>query len=220
MRAAVISKRCGLGHRTKLSIESRGGATGGARLNRRSAPSAAQPTTVNNANDSGRGTSDRVAALSATQQTILQCLYTRHHDGFVRQRSVQQAIGSPHAWVVPFVVQLLGKYVIEIMVAIRDSLSDLDAPASIQQALYGRFLAENPAFLELTSQRVASYWKCYYRSRYPCRTEYPGFRLFPRSRPQRCSKPDGSLLGAGELHYFSRTSLAYARRACCVLGSP
>jgi hypothetical protein len=38
LRAAVLSKRCDLGHRTKLSIESRGGATGGARLNRRSAP--------------------------------------------------------------------------------------------------------------------------------------------------------------------------------------
>jgi hypothetical protein len=38
LRAAVLSKRCDLGHRTKLSIASRGGATGGARLNRRSAP--------------------------------------------------------------------------------------------------------------------------------------------------------------------------------------
>jgi hypothetical protein len=38
VRAAVRSKRCDLGHRTKLSIESRGGATNGARLNRRSAP--------------------------------------------------------------------------------------------------------------------------------------------------------------------------------------
>jgi hypothetical protein len=38
VRAAVRSKRCDLGHRTKLSRESRGGATGGARLNRRSAP--------------------------------------------------------------------------------------------------------------------------------------------------------------------------------------
>jgi hypothetical protein len=44
--AAIFSKRCDLGHRTKSSIERRGGATGEARLNRRSAPSAAQPTTV------------------------------------------------------------------------------------------------------------------------------------------------------------------------------
>jgi hypothetical protein len=120
---------------------------------------------------------DRVAGLSPTQQTVLRCLYTRHHDGFVRQRYVQQAIGSPHAWVVPFVVQLVGEYVIEIVVAIRDALSDLDVPGSTQQALYGRFLVENPAFLELTSQRVASYWDCYYRSRYFIRADYPGFML-------------------------------------------
>lgn len=44
--------------------------------------------------------SDRVAGLTATRQTILRCLSTRHHDGLVRQRYVQPAIGSPHAWVV------------------------------------------------------------------------------------------------------------------------
>jgi len=32
LRAALLPKRCDLGYRTKLSIESRGGATGGARL--------------------------------------------------------------------------------------------------------------------------------------------------------------------------------------------
>jgi len=121
--------------------------------------------------------SDRVAGLSATQQTVLQCLYARHHDGFVRQRYVQQAIGSTHAWVVPYVVQLVGEYVIEIILVIRDALSDLDVPGSTQQALYGRFLAENPAFLELTSQRVVSYWNCYYRSRYFIWADYPGFQL-------------------------------------------
>ncbi len=126
--------------------------------------------------------SDRVAGLTVTQQTVLQCLYTRHHDGFVRQRYVQQAIGSPNAWVVPFVVQLVGEYVIEIILAIRDALSDLDVPGSTQQALYGRFLAENPAFLELTSQRVASYWNCYYRSHYFIRADYPGFRLLSSLR--------------------------------------
>jgi hypothetical protein len=47
VRRIETDQRCDLGHRTKLSIESRGGATGGARLNRRSAPSAAQPTTIN-----------------------------------------------------------------------------------------------------------------------------------------------------------------------------
>ena len=150
----------------------------------------------------------RVAALSTTQQTVLQCLYTRHHDGFVRQRYLQQAIGSPHAWVVPFVVQLVGEYVIEIIVAIRDALSDLDAPGSTQQALYGRFLAENPAFLELTSQRVASYWDCYYRSSYPSRADYPGFGVLSSLRTyttsvtrrlggrRRCSRP-GRPAGCG-----------------------
>jgi hypothetical protein len=130
---------------------------------------------------------DVIAGLSATQKTVLQCLYTRHHDGFVRQRYLQQAIESPHAWVVSFVVQLVGEYVIEIILAIREALSDLDVSDSTQQALYGRFLAENPAFLELTSQRVTSYWNCYYRSRYFSRVDDRGIH---QGVDQRIRHPD------------------------------
>jgi hypothetical protein len=120
------------------------------------------------------------AALSTTQRTVLHCLYTRHHDGFVRQRHLQQIVASEQPWIVPFVIQLIGEYVLEILINVRDALTDLDVQGSSQQMRFGGFIAENPEFFELTSQRVTSYWNCYYRDR--PRSTFPGFSLLSSLR--------------------------------------
>jgi hypothetical protein len=111
--------------------------------------------------------------LSAVQTKVLHCLYTRHHDGHVRQRHLSQIIDATDPWIVPFVVQLIGEYVLDIVVTIKQGLADLDHPGTPHHQAYGRFAAANPDFLFLTSQRVASYWNCYYRNRFPHRY-YPG----------------------------------------------
>lgn len=88
----------------------------------------------------------------------------------------------------PFVVQLVGEYVIDIVADIERSL-DL-GPSSPAAAVYGRFVADNGAYFDLTSQRVTSYWNCYQRSRYPVRRPasgsefdvYPGFSLIESLR--------------------------------------
>ncbi|MFD5758423.1 hypothetical protein ACFWIZ_25270 [Streptomyces sp. NPDC127044] len=54
--------------------------------------------------------------LTETQQVILHCLYSRHGDGRVRQRHLEKIMASSEPWVVPFVVQLAGEYVLEIRV--------------------------------------------------------------------------------------------------------
>ncbi|NUQ10889.1 MAG: hypothetical protein HUU26_00985 [Gemmatimonadaceae bacterium] len=113
-------------------------------------------------------------ALAEDQRTILHCLYSRHHDGHVRQRRIEQVIRSSHPWVVPFVVGLAGDYVVEIQVAILKGLADLPRGGSPQRRLYGDFVRENPAFLDLTSRRVTSYWDCYHRWRYPKQEDFPG----------------------------------------------
>ncbi|MFI9561455.1 hypothetical protein [Nonomuraea endophytica] len=116
---------------------------------------------------------DLGANLSAVQAKILHCLYTRHHDGRVRQRHLGQIIDATDPWIAPFVVQLIGEYVLDIVISIKDGLADLDLRGSPHHQAYGRFAADNPAFLFLTSQRVASYWDRYYRNRFPHRI-YPG----------------------------------------------
>ncbi|MFW9078344.1 hypothetical protein ACOI9X_03545 [Pseudomonas sp. P2757] len=58
-------------------------------------------------------------------------------------------------WVVPFVLQLTGEYVIQILETIEAHLPVLDP------VLYGRFIRDNQAYFRTTQARMISYWDCY-----------------------------------------------------------
>jgi hypothetical protein len=103
------------------------------------------------------------------QRQIFDCLFTRHSDGHTRHYHLRHIISSAELWVAPFVVQLVGEYVIEILHVIRENLGNLDS------AVYREFLQSNPAFYALTKQRVISYWDCYHRSQR--KADYPGFQI-------------------------------------------
>ncbi|MGW1159623.1 hypothetical protein ACWD48_15665 [Streptomyces sp. NPDC002519] len=118
-----------------------------------------------------------VRSLTVIQRQILHCLYSRHSDGLVRQRHLEQVVSSDKPWAVPFVVQLVGEYVLEILEAIQRGLSVLDSNGSAHRPLYGDFIARNPAFFARTERRVVSYWSCYYRWRFPVFRTYPGCHL-------------------------------------------
>lgn len=108
---------------------------------------------------------------SETQKAIVDCLYTRHHDGYVRQRFLRKAIQFSEPWVVPFVIQLLGEYVIEILQDVWNGVSRLKIKA------YSDFVEENPQFMELTRYRIVSYWDVYYRREIPKICDYVGWRI-------------------------------------------
>ena len=108
--------------------------------------------------------------LTSLQKELVDCLLTRHCSGTVRQEHLARIIRSRNVWVPPFVLQLAGEYVIEILNVIRENQTQLDT------SIYSRFLRANPAFLAKTEQRVASYWNCYYRS-YKKKDDYVGFQL-------------------------------------------
>jgi hypothetical protein len=59
--------------------------------------------------------------------------------------------------------------VIEILQVIHENLTYLDT------SVYAEFLRSNLEFLDLTEQRVLSYWDCYYRS--IKKQEYLGFLI-------------------------------------------
>lgn len=115
-------------------------------------------------------------ALSPTQPLIAHCVYSRHHDGHVRQRSCEQIVCSADAWVPPYVVRLVGEYVVEIVEMIRDQLGDLGNGEGALSIAYGTFVAANPEFVERTRRRAVSYWNCYYRGRYS-REAYPALAV-------------------------------------------
>jgi hypothetical protein len=94
-------------------------------------------------------------------------------DGFVHQRWLGMLLEADEPWVVPFIIQLLGEYVIEICRDIeRFARSELPAHSALRQHL-SAFLNDNPCFAELTRQRAISYWGCYYRYQHPSPGTYP-----------------------------------------------
>lgn len=126
------------------------------------------------------------------EQLVRACLYTRHHDGFVRERQLQHLLGAEAPiWVLPFVVRLLGEYVIEIVERIAAQADGATSPSAIE------FASENTQFLHLTRQRAASAWACYYRSRFRRFSEYPAARVLhamqrAASRARSSTKEDAS----------------------------
>lgn len=110
--------------------------------------------------------------LTELQSVMYSCIMTRHHDGHVRQRQLKQIITVSQPWVVPFVIQLAGEYVVEILDTCEDHLVMLDP------VLYGNFIRDNPAYFRTQQDRMISYWDCYYRHLYKHRQDYVGFRLF------------------------------------------
>ena len=107
--------------------------------------------------------------LTTRQGELLDCLLTRHHNGFIREEHLAVIICANNEWIPPFVVQLVGEYVVEILQVVSRNLDHLDPP------LYRRFLRANPKFFALTKQRVISYWDCYYR--WQRRADYVGFQI-------------------------------------------
>jgi hypothetical protein len=106
----------------------------------------------------------RPAGDGPVEQAIVACLATRHHDGFVRQRAVASLLDLPFPWVVPYVVRLVGEYVVEIVETIAAGL-DL-RPGTLARHRCGRFVAANRTAVELTRQRAVSYWNEYHRDRF------------------------------------------------------
>lgn len=133
--------------------------------------------------------------FAALEGLVAACLYTRHHDGYVRQRNLERIVSSSLDFVVPYVVALIGEYVVEIQEVIVEHL-DLATPGSPDCRRYGAFVRANPSYFEKTAQRVRSYWNCYYRHygiTYaagvgideplpPSKQRYPGYLLIDQLR--------------------------------------
>ena len=102
----------------------------------------------------------KLTKLTPMQQAIGFCFFSRHCDGYVRERCIRQVLKVNEKFVIPFILQLLGEYVIEIIVCI------YDARESIDKHHLNSFIKENPKYYQRIHQRVYSYWNCYYRFEY------------------------------------------------------
>lgn len=111
--------------------------------------------------------------LTPSQSKILYCLFTRHHNGYIREQHLQQLLSSynDEIWVLPFVMRLLGEYVIEILQVINSNIRLFDKNNILS------FINDNPDFFQTTERRVISYWNEYYRNLYPNKQDYVGFQI-------------------------------------------
>lgn len=109
---------------------------------------------------------EALAALDTSQQLIAACIYSRHGDGHVRERAIARVLDSTEPWVVPYVIQLLGEYVIEICALILNR-------APLSTCGYQQFARANREFVALTEQRANSYWGAYHQVSHPRRRGYP-----------------------------------------------
>ncbi|MCA1368749.1 hypothetical protein I6F15_15285 [Bradyrhizobium sp. BRP14] len=99
------------------------------------------------------------------------CLLTRATDGFVRQRSARAIVSLNECWSIPFVILLLGEYVVEI-------LEDIQAAVPLfDQSVYAGFVRENRDAMRTTRSRATSYWNVYYRRTFPDRNSYPALAV-------------------------------------------
>ena len=109
--------------------------------------------------------------LTTTQKHILDCIFTRHHNGFIRQKHLRNLLFCTDYWITPFCFRLLGEYV-------KDILSDVNVHIENNTESYIRFIAENNVFYNRTKSQMISYWDCYYRKEYSNFKLYIGFQIF------------------------------------------
>ncbi len=109
--------------------------------------------------------------LSELQRTIVNAVYTRHHNGLIRQKRLQKLVNRKDYWLTPFATRLLGEYVYEIIQELKHHINEHTFP------MYGKFAGENPKFWQQTESRVISYWNEYFRHSNPQLKEYVGFQL-------------------------------------------
>jgi hypothetical protein len=112
--------------------------------------------------------------LTEKQKDILNCLFTRHHNGFIREKSLNKISAKPEKWKTPFLVQLLGEYIYELFPVIDKSVNEQTL------GFYQEFKNENPKYWKQTESRIASYWNEYYRYKFPKLKEYLGIEIIKR----------------------------------------
>ena len=113
-----------------------------------------------------------VSTETAEVRCFVNALETRSNDGFERQRAARKLLENLRPWGAPFILALIGEYVVEIL----QDISNIMTHEGEQEL--SSFIRNNELFWNTIKQRVMSYWNVYYRSN--SRDGYVGFELVNR----------------------------------------
>ena len=96
--------------------------------------------------------------LNERQKKILYCIYTRHNDGYIREKYLCKLLDmNLEEWVIPFIIMLSSEYVVEILDLIYEKLCNRNN-TDIKD-----FCLQNKDIICKDYARMISYWNEYYR---------------------------------------------------------
>lgn len=136
--------------------------------------------------------------LSELQQILLSCIFTLNPNGYVRERHLRNLRGIDYDWVIPFKLNLLGDYVLEIVKELHYQIDDSNITA------YQKFIDNNFKFYRLQSSRMVSYWSEYYRY-------YPNYNVVCQAKCKEFCQIDGKLIQDAECNLKFEFTKKYAR---------
>ena len=111
-------------------------------------------------------------SLSQIQKCILDCFFTRHYNGYIRQKRLNNIFNSSiiYNWSIPYIVRLMGEYIVEIIDDINKNIELIDEIALKE------FIRTNQKFILTTEGRIASYWGEFYKLEH-AKDKYVGFKV-------------------------------------------
>jgi len=109
--------------------------------------------------------------LSSIQKLILHCIYSRHSNGWIREKHLNFLFTNEYYFTAPFIIHLAGEYLIELLTIIYVNISN-------KNLIYlTEFIKENPKFWALSKNRILSYWNEFYRSKFNSFEDYIGKKI-------------------------------------------
>lgn len=134
---------------------------------------------------------DKENSLTDVQKAILNCIYLKHHNGFIRQKRLELLGKNYQYWTTPYTFHLLGEYVFEILEVLDGQLDDNKLEN------YKRFITDNPKYYQQTESRMISYWNEYYRCRFPKLKNYVGRIIFDQIKTKEIGKRQVEVIEVG-----------------------
>jgi hypothetical protein len=115
-----------------------------------------------------------ISKLTETQLQILNCIFLRSANGYVRERNLRQLNGNYTPWIAPYIILTIGDYVIQNLLQLESQLNQENIKT------LKKYISQNPKIWKLQKARMTSYWNCYYREEFEDMEEYVGRRIVGR----------------------------------------
>jgi hypothetical protein len=111
-----------------------------------------------------------IEKLGEIQKIIIYCLYTRHYNGYVRQKYIEKLLDKYEYFIIPYIVKMIGENVSEIMEIIEEYID-----ANNDNIVH--FIANNLYYWYGIRGKISSNWNIYQKEKYPNFNKYIGRKL-------------------------------------------